>query len=68
MAKDVTTFLAWSSYPELDERKLSGFKYMVIAGLMAVTTCYMKRHSWSYLKTQKFAYKPPTSTTGPRRF
>lgn len=63
MAKDVTTFLAWSSYPEHDERKLSGFKYMVIAALMFGTTMYMKRHSWSYLKTQKFAYKPPSPIT-----
>ena len=48
MAKDVTTFLAWSAEPEHDDRKRVG----------AMT--YMKRHKWSYLRNKIVVYKPPT--------
>jgi ubiquinol-cytochrome c reductase cytochrome c1 subunit len=54
MAKDVSTFLAWASEPEHDERKRMGMKAMIILGSMAVLTYWWKRHTWSYLKTRKF--------------
>jgi ubiquinol-cytochrome c reductase cytochrome c1 subunit len=44
MAKDVTTFLAWASEPEHDERKRMGLKAMFILGCATIPTLYWKRH------------------------
>ena len=40
MAKDVSIFLAWTSEPEQDERKLQGFKVMVALTVMFGFTWY----------------------------
>ena len=63
MAKDVTTFLAWASEPEHDERKRMGMKAMIILSSLAVMAYWWKRHTWSYLKSRKIVtlpLKPPT--------
>jgi ubiquinol-cytochrome c reductase cytochrome c1 subunit len=57
LAKDVTAFLTWASSPEHDERKLMGFRAMILGTIVAAVSIYAKRHEWSYLKTKKFLYK-----------
>lgn len=57
LAKDVTTFLAWCSMPEHDERKLMALKFLIVALPIAATCWYWKRHTWIQLKTRKIAFK-----------
>jgi len=57
MAKDVTTFLAWASEPEHDDRKRMGLKAMFVLGLVAVPTLYFKQLKWGALKTRVVAFK-----------
>eukprot|EP00803_Ostreobium_quekettii_P004713 evm.model.scf_819.8 EVM.evm.TU.scf_819.8 scf_819:59204-61407(+) len=52
-AKDVSTFLAWASEPEHDERKLMGFKWTFALLLMFVLAGYYKRWKWAPLKSRK---------------
>ena len=56
MAKDVACFLAWAAEPEHDERKLSGFKFVVAIGVAVVLLGFYKRFRWSPVKTRKFYY------------
>lgn len=58
MAKDVATFLKWTSEPEHDTRKQLVIKTFGILSLLAVTVYYIKRHKWSTLKSRKFAFVP----------
>merc|ERR1719231_180589 len=53
MAKDVTTFLAWTAEPELDDRKRGGFKVMVALTIMFGFTWYYKRVKWSPIKNRR---------------
>merc|ERR1719230_777214 len=53
MAKDVTTFLAWTSEPEQDERKLMGLKWMTMLTAMFMFTWYYKRVKWSVVKNRR---------------
>ncbi|EPZ31363.1 cytochrome Bc1 complex [Rozella allomycis CSF55] len=57
-AKDVTTFLAWASVPDTDDRKLAGMKALIVVGGLIVTSFYVLRHKWSVLKSRKLIYKP----------
>jgi len=57
LAKDVTTFLRWSSEPEHDIRKQMGLKAVMVFGLLLGVSYYLKRHKWSVLKSRKIAYK-----------
>jgi len=57
LAKDVTTFLRWSSEPEHDIRKQMGLKAMMVFSLLLAVSYYLKRHKWSVLKSRKIAYK-----------
>jgi len=52
MAKDVSTFLAWTSEPEFDERKKMGLKALFLVGLVTIPTFYYKRFVFSSLKTK----------------
>ena len=58
MAKDVTTFLAWASEPEHDERKKMGMKAILLLSTMSVLMFWWKKHTWSYLKTRKIVTLP----------
>eukprot|EP00761_Pharyngomonas_kirbyi_P005316 gb/GECH01005321.1/.p1 GENE.gb/GECH01005321.1/~~gb/GECH01005321.1/.p1 ORF type:complete len:326 (+),score=77.85 gb/GECH01005321.1/:1-978(+) len=57
LAKDVTTFLAYCSSPEQDERKKSGLKVMTGTVILAAIAYYHKRFRWNVLKTRKFTFE-----------
>lgn len=59
LAKDVSTFLSWASYPEHDERKKMGLKTLAISVMLLGLSVWWKRFKWSYVKTRKIVYKPP---------
>jgi len=52
MAKDVSTFLAWTSEPTQDERKRTGIKTMFVTALMIVPTFYWKHRMFASYKTR----------------
>jgi ubiquinol-cytochrome c reductase cytochrome c1 subunit len=56
MAKDVSTFLAWTAQPEHDDRKLTGWKVWALLALMAGPAFYYKKLKWSTLKTRQIKY------------
>lgn len=49
MAKDVTTFLAWTAEPELEERKSLGVKVLLFMLLLTAMLYAVKRRIWSKL-------------------
>ncbi|KAK4685717.1 ubiquinol-cytochrome c reductase cytochrome c1 subunit, partial [Tremellales sp. Uapishka_1] len=59
MAKDVVTFLAWTSEPELDHRKKMGLQAVIILSTMTAISLYMKRFKWTVIKNRKLFYNPP---------
>ncbi|KAI8834040.1 cytochrome C1 family-domain-containing protein [Chytriomyces cf. hyalinus JEL632] len=59
LAKDVTTFLTWASYPEHDERKKMGMKSIAIMGILFGLSIWYKRFKWSPIKTRQIVYKAP---------
>ena len=61
MAKDVSTFLAWASEPELDQRKKMGMQASIILSFLFATSIVVKRMKWSTLKARKLVYSPPAA-------
>jgi ubiquinol-cytochrome c reductase cytochrome c1 subunit len=59
IAKDVSEFLHWASYPEHDQRKAMGLKTMIITSGLLGLSIYWKRFKWSYLKSRQVVYKAP---------
>ncbi|KAI8873224.1 cytochrome c1 [Ramicandelaber brevisporus] len=59
MAKDVTTFLAWASEPELEERKLYGLRALLMLGGLTLMSVWLKRYKWASLKNRKLVWAPP---------
>lgn len=57
LAKDVTTFLAWTANPTHDERKKTGLKVMSVLAFMIPAAWYMKRFKFSVIKTRKWVFK-----------
>jgi len=55
-AKDVATFLAWSSEMKQDERKLWAFRMMCLTVLAFLGTGYYKRFLWSIYKSRRISY------------
>ncbi|KAF4356966.1 hypothetical protein F8388_015942 [Cannabis sativa] len=53
MGKDVTTFLSWAAEPEMEERKLMGFKWIFVLSLALLQAAYYRRLKWSTLKSRK---------------
>ncbi|KAK8576777.1 hypothetical protein V6N13_015210 [Hibiscus sabdariffa] len=43
MGKDVVTFLAWAAEPEMEERKLMGFKWIFVLSLALLQAGYYRR-------------------------
>lgn len=61
LAKDVSTFLRWTSEPEHDDRKRMIIKAFGMFTLLLALTYYIKRHKWSALKSRKIVFKPKSS-------
>jgi len=61
MAKDVTTFLAWTAEPEHDHRKKMGLQAITIISTMWAISIYIKKFKWSSVKNRKLYYNPPKS-------
>lgn len=57
MAKDVTTFLAWTAEPEADERKRIGLQVVMVLGILSIPLLYVKRLKWSVVKHRIIAFK-----------
>lgn len=55
-AKDVATFLAWTSEPDTDTRKEMGLQFVGTVMLAAVSAGYYKRFKWNIFKTRKIRY------------
>ncbi|KAG6546201.1 hypothetical protein Mapa_012239 [Marchantia paleacea] len=53
MAKDVVTFLSWAAEPEMDERKLMGFKWIFALSLALMQAVYYKRWKWAPIKSRR---------------
>lgn len=64
MAKDVVSFLAWTSEPELDERKKMGFQTVIILTTLTALSIWVKRFKWAGIKSRKLIYNPPPQSTG----
>ncbi|XP_030570808.1 cytochrome c1, heme protein, mitochondrial [Drosophila novamexicana] len=58
LAKDVATFLKWTSEPEHDDRKQLLIKVIAILGFLTAISYYIKRHKWSSLKSRKIVFVP----------
>jgi len=50
MARDVTTFLAWASEPELEERRAMGVRVILFLLVLTGMTYAVKRKVWADLK------------------
>ncbi|KAL0486231.1 mitochondrial cytochrome c1 [Acrasis kona] len=57
MAKDVSTFLAWTSRMEQDTRKQFGIKATVGTVIVAAAAWYWKRFKWSTVKNARIHYR-----------
>lgn len=57
MAKDVTTFLAWCSEPESDERKKMGVEFIAAMSIVAAALGYYKRFRWAPIKGRKIEFR-----------
>ncbi|XP_050235963.1 cytochrome c1-2, heme protein, mitochondrial [Mercurialis annua] len=53
MGKDVVSFLSWAAEPEMEERKLMGFKWIFVLSLALLQAGYYRRMRWSVLKSRK---------------
>ncbi|PSS35281.1 Cytochrome c1 2, heme protein [Actinidia chinensis var. chinensis] len=53
MGKDVVSFLAWAAEPEMEERKLMGFKWIFVLSLALLQAGYYRRMKWSIFKSRK---------------
>ncbi|KAJ0110476.1 hypothetical protein Patl1_03655 [Pistacia atlantica] len=53
MGKDVVSFLSWATEPEMEERKLMGFKWIFLLSLALLQAAYYLRLRWSVLKSYK---------------
>ncbi|KAL1128869.1 hypothetical protein AAG570_013403, partial [Ranatra chinensis] len=60
LAKDVITFLKWTSEPEHDIRKQMAIKVIAIFTFFTAIAIYWKRHKWTTMKSRKIFYNPPT--------
>lgn len=54
VSKDVATFLAWSSMPELEERHKMGSKTLFVLGAWLLINIWYKRFKWTVVKNRMF--------------
>lgn len=59
MAKDVVTFLNWTSEPEHDERKKWGLKAIILVSSLYLMSIWVKKFKWQPIKNRKFRFDPP---------
>ena len=52
MAKDVTTFLAWTAEPELEERHKTGVKVLIYLILLSILVYLSMKRIWSRIDTE----------------
>ena len=52
MAKDVTTFLAWTAEPKLEERHKFGFRAIVYLILLTILVYFSMKRIWSRVETK----------------
>ncbi|CAD5207112.1 unnamed protein product [Bursaphelenchus okinawaensis] len=64
-AKDVATFMRWSAEPYHDTRKLYALKVLSVIPALAFVLLFAKRHAWSFIKSQKFAWRTTKGRTPP---
>ncbi|EOY02701.1 Cytochrome C1 family isoform 3, partial [Theobroma cacao] len=53
MGKDVVSFLSWAAEPEMEERKLMGFKWIFVLSLALLQAAYYRRLKWSIFKSRR---------------
>ncbi|XP_051176210.1 cytochrome c1, heme protein, mitochondrial [Leptopilina boulardi] len=58
IAKDVVTFLTWTSNFEHDERQRLAIKVLAVGGMLGILAFYIKRHKWTTIKNTKLAFIP----------
>ncbi|XP_043288672.1 cytochrome c1, heme protein, mitochondrial [Venturia canescens] len=61
VAKDICTFLMWTSNHEYDERQRQSIKVIGIGTLLTLVVYWYKRHKWTTVKNTKLAFLPPKS-------
>ncbi|GFH19176.1 cytochrome c domain-containing protein, partial [Haematococcus lacustris] len=52
-AKDITSFLTWSSYPHQDEMRVMGIKALLVLFALLGFASYSKRLKWAPIKSQR---------------
>lgn len=55
-AKDVSAFLMWAAEPKMMDRKESGFKAVILLGLLSVLLYLTNKRIWSRVKGKKLAH------------
>jgi len=56
-AKDISTFLRFTSEPFHDTRKRWGWKLIAILPIITFVLVYAKRRVWTFIKSQQFVYR-----------
>ena len=54
--EDVAAFLTWAAEPKMMDRKESGFKAVLLLGLLSVLLYLANRRLWSKIKSKKLAH------------
>uniref|UniRef100_A0AC35U9M8 Cytochrome c domain-containing protein n=1 Tax=Rhabditophanes sp. KR3021 TaxID=114890 RepID=A0AC35U9M8_9BILA len=65
-AKDIAVFMHWCSEPFHDQRKAWALKVATVIPILAAVLFYAKRHTWSFIKTQKFAWRTTKGRQPPK--
>ncbi|KAF2255356.1 cytochrome c1, mitochondrial precursor [Trematosphaeria pertusa] len=63
MAKDVVEFLNWAAEPEMDDRKLMGWKVLAVTSVLFAISVWVKRYKWAPIKSRKVVYNPPIQSS-----
>ncbi len=52
MAKDITTFLAWTAEPKLEERHKFGFRAIIYLAILTILVYFSMKRIWSRIETK----------------